>query len=94
VTVSKPELKARLVSALETDIDEPLSNVAVRFKLRRCNTVVSLRMEVDATVWDTDLHGRAIAGRGCPRGGVEWGEGGGTLSSSCPSHSPHPMVHG
>jgi len=36
LAVSKPELKARLVSALETiNCDESLSNVAFKFKLRR-----------------------------------------------------------
>jgi len=41
LTVSKPELKARLLSALEaTKYDEPLSNFAFNFNLRRYNAVV------------------------------------------------------
>jgi len=39
LTVSKPELKARLVSALDTKSGEPLSNVAFNFNLRRYSKV-------------------------------------------------------
>jgi hypothetical protein len=39
LTASKPELKARLVSAIETKCDEPRSNFAFNFNLRRYTTV-------------------------------------------------------
>jgi len=37
LTVSKPEMKACLVSAIGTKSDEPLSNSAVKFNLRHYN---------------------------------------------------------
>jgi len=45
--VSKPVLKARLISALETKYDEPLSKVAFNFDLR-CYTAAAAEAAMDA----------------------------------------------
>jgi hypothetical protein len=52
LTVSNPVLKARLVSPLELECDEPLSNVAFTFNLRRYDKAGCNRM------------GRAVATQG------------------------------
>jgi len=49
--LSKPELKARLVSALEKS-DEPLSNVAFNFNLRRYTGGGAVEAEVQVSYLD------------------------------------------
>ena len=78
--VSKPELKARLVSALKLRCDESLSNVAFKLNVRRYNKALGIRAYIAPMLGD-DLQpcsnyiplARDAAGRNAQAAGCDCG---------------------